>query len=154
MGSRALDWLATQVVFGEIQQNEHLLLERQPEAPSVDHAHLVISVSHMLLIRINHVMTFRPLKCCMNPESYMSMRSNVRRSASHVASPLGGVGSSHGLGVPRGVQGADLRHFALLGKALSCAVRADSVSRFVVAGWHAHYALWARTGKDMRDWWI
>ena len=67
--------------------------------------------------------------------------------------PLGGVGSSHGFGVPRGVQGADLCHFGLPGKALSCAVRADSVSRIVVAGWRAHCALWTRTSEDV-SWWI
>ena len=36
--------------------------------------------------------------------------------------PLGGVGPSHGLGVPWVVQGADLYHFGLLGNTLSCAV--------------------------------
>ena len=41
-GLKALDWLGTQTMFGGIEQNEQLLLERQPEAHSVDYAHLVL----------------------------------------------------------------------------------------------------------------
>ena len=52
-GLKTLGWLGTQTMFGGIEQNEQLLLERKPEAHSVDYAHLVFSVSHhrVLLIR-------------------------------------------------------------------------------------------------------